>query len=256
MGDQTSSHKAVLFSPLSFLVHIAMRFLHVILAVLLVLPIHGSSSTHVGKTPPLALVKPPEKMQQRKRTRIQTAQNFRSKTLAPQRQAIESDKSWLTTSNRTCHQWNVQKWSLCDALQGFLTWRFAQSQSLIVGFLAFLFNLHIPILGPQNPTSYLYGWIACGFIEGFFGDGDVEGDNGISIDILVMVIVWGCLKSFLLSKARALAARTIAIAKKKAEIADKRLINAPALMRVPAKMIVGSFPLNVLYKMAAETESL
>ena len=71
-----------------------------------------------------------------------------------------------------------------------------------------------------------------------------------------MAIVWGCLKSFRLSKARALAAKTIAIANKKAEIADKRLINAPALMRVPAKMIVGSFPLNILYKMAAETESL
>ena len=229
-----------------------------ILAMLLVMPTYGSSSTHVGKIPTLALVNAPRtKKRQQRITRPQTATRSKSETpLISRRRSKGNDNSWLTTSNRTCHQRHVPKWSLCDALQGFLTWRFAQSQSLIVGFLAFLFNLHIPILGPQNPTSYLYGWIACGFIEGFFGDGDVEGDNGISIDILVMTFVWGCLKSFRLSKARALAARTIAIAKKKAEIADKRLINAPALMRVPAKMIVGSFPLNILYKMAAETESL
>ena len=199
----------------TFLIHSTMKYS--ILAAILVMPIYGSSSTHVGKVPTLALVKAPriEKMQQRI-ARPQIAPRLKSKTsLISRRRTKGNGNSWLTTSNEISHQRHVPKWSLCDALQGFLTWRFAQSQSLIVGFLAFLFNLHIPILGPYSPTSYLYGWIACGFIEGFFGDVDVEGDNGISIDILAMAIVWGCLKSFRLSKARALAAKAIAIANKK-----------------------------------------
>jgi len=79
-----------------------------------------------------------------------------------------------------------------------------------MGLLAFLFNLLFPILGPQHPTSYLYGWIACGFIEGLFADGDiVEADNGLSVDILVLTILWGCLKSFRLWRARGAASRIV-----------------------------------------------
>lgn len=239
----------------------AMR--HPILAVLLVhvMLIHGSCSTYVGKPPPppplLALVKPPriENIQRKKKNSGRKLPVSGSKTLPmSQNRVVEGNNNIRRISNgiEESHQSNAAKWSLCDVLQGFLTWRFAQSQSLILGFLAFLFILHIPILGPHNPTSYLHGWIACGFVEGFFGDGDVESDSGVSIDILVMVILWGCLKSFQLAKARALAAEAIAVSKKRAEIADKRIINAPALMKVPAKIIVGIPPLSIIYKMAAE----
>mmetsp|Transcript_4457 Transcript_4457/g.12554 ORF Transcript_4457/g.12554 Transcript_4457/m.12554 type:complete len:284 (-) Transcript_4457:845-1696(-) len=150
------------------------------------------------------------------------------------------------------------RWSLCDLIQGFLVWRFAQSQSLSMGLLAFLFNLLFPILGPQHPTSYLYGWIACGFIEGLFADGDiVEADNGLSVDILVLTILWGCLKSFRLWRARGAASRSIVeIAKRRAEVpvANRRAINAPALMRIPAKIIADSTPIHTLYEMVGGTD--
>ena len=148
----------------------------------------------------------------------------------------------------------VTRWSLCDGIQGFLVWRFAQTQTLSIGLLAFLMTNFLPGVGPQHSKSYLYGWITSQFIEGFFGGGDLlEGDNGLSLDVIILTILWGCLKSFRLSKARIEAARSIQDAKEQVELMNKRPLNAPALIKIPARVIAESPPLRLLYEMAGDT---
>jgi hypothetical protein len=223
-----------------------------ILLVIVAISIRVCSGIQTGSQIYTSVVKEPRRIE----LQIPAKSKSKPKPLhAPWSRPTESHESLPARTHIGSNQAsNAPTWSLCDILQGFLTWRFAQSQPLILGLFAFLFNLFIPILGPQNRTSYLYGWISCGFIEGFFGDGDVEGDSGISIDILATAILWGCLKSFRLARARDINARTLANAKKKMNMANKRLINAPALVRLPAKLLVRSPPLSILYKFAAESD--